>query len=64
MPLILVVEGRHVLRRTELDLPTSMPGFTAASDTGVVSIQAPKTPVATTNEAANRENLRVIDLSC
>jgi hypothetical protein len=43
---------------------TSMPGFTAASDTRVVSIQAPKTPVATTNEAANSENLRVIDLSC
>ena len=41
---------------------TSMPGFIAAADTvGVFSIQAPKRPVATTNEAANTENLRVMD---
>ena len=61
MPLIRVVEGRQVLRRIKRDLAHVDARVVAASDTGgEVSIRAPKRAVATTNEAAIRQNLRVM----
>ena len=58
-------EGRHVLRRVEFDLARVNARLHGCyRHRGEVSIQALKRPVATTNEAASTENLRLIDASC